>query len=147
MPAKILVVDDEEFIALTLKDIFEGMGYTADHALSGHEALAKAKSFCPDLLLSDVMMPGLNGFEAALQIKEFCPGCRLVFFSGYAGSDFLAQQFQSEFTRRGYHFNLLPKPVDPALLLRTVEEALLQEDKAPFGFSRSLRDSERGFSS
>jgi CheY-like chemotaxis protein len=128
MPAKILVVDDEEAIALTVRDIFRSKGYRADHASSGSEAVTKSRALCPDLLLSDVIMPGLNGFEAALQVKELCPGCRLVFFSGYAGSDLLSQGFRDQFVKRGYQFGFLLKPVQPAVLLRTVEEALLQQE-------------------
>jgi CheY-like chemotaxis protein len=128
MPAKILVVDDEEPIAVTVRDIFRAKGYKADYASSGGEAVAKSRELCPDLLLSDVIMPGWNGFEAALQVKEFCPGCRLLFFSGYAGSDLLSQDFKNEFMNRGYQFGFLLKPVQPAVLPRTVEEALLQQD-------------------
>lgn len=127
MPAKILVVDDEETIGVTVRDIFRARGYTADYASSGAEAVTKSRDLCPDLLLSDVLMPGLNGFEAALQVKEFCPRCRLMFFSGYAGTELLSRGFRNEFMKRGYQFGFLLKPVQPAVLLSTVEEALLQQ--------------------
>jgi len=82
MQANILVVDDEHTIADSVGEILAGAGYTIKCAYSGLEAVSKALELCPDILLSDVLMPGMNGFEAGLEVKKDCPGCRLMFFSG-----------------------------------------------------------------
>jgi len=125
MAPRILVVDDEELIVTTVRTIFAAYGYHTEGALSGEEAIAKAKAMSPDLLLCDVRLPGLNGFEAALQIKEFCPRCRLLFFSAYVDAEYLVRDFRRIFAERGYPMELLPKPVHPTTLLRTVERTLL----------------------
>lgn len=124
MAPRILVVDDEELIVTTIKTIFIAYGYDAEVALSGEEAIAKARAVSPDLLLCDVKLPGLNGFEAALEIKEFCPQCHLLFFSAYVDAEYLVQDFGKIFAERGYPMELLPKPVHPTTLLRTVEKKL-----------------------
>jgi CheY-like chemotaxis protein len=69
-------------------------------------------------------MPGMNGFELAMEVKRSCPGCRLVLFSGQAATAQLAQQFIDVFANRGYHFELLPKPIHPDTLLSRLMDSL-----------------------
>jgi CheY-like chemotaxis protein len=126
LPVKILVVDDELSIADSLSEIIGSAGYQVLSANSGQEALDQASAFCPDLMLSDVLMPAMNGFELALQIKRMCPNCRLLLFSGQAATAQLAQTFGHMFTRMGYRFELLPKPLHPTALLKKIEDALVQ---------------------
>src|SRR6202023_42312 len=113
MATKILVVDDEPSIADSLAEILELAGYSVVRAYSGQEAIARTSDDCPNVLLSYVLMPGLNGFELALQIKRKCPNCRLLLFSGQAATAMLAQDFGPAFTSLGYRFELLPKPLHP----------------------------------
>ena len=124
MAIKILIVDDEQAIADSLAEIVEAAGYEAAVAYSGSEAVSKASEFCPNVLLSDVLMPGQNGFDLALEIKQICPDSRLLLFSGQASTAQLASEYGPTFTSRGYRFELLPKPLHPASLLRKLEDAL-----------------------
>lgn len=79
--ARILVVDDEPSINLAVKDelIFEG--YEVDSAADGHEALAKARALRPDVLLLDLMLPGLNGFEICRQLRPEMPEMWVIIFT------------------------------------------------------------------
>jgi CheY-like chemotaxis protein len=124
MAVKILLVDDEHAIVDSLSEIIETAGYEVIKAYSGEQAIAAVIGSCPNVLLSDVLMPGLNGFEIALEIKKKCPSCRLLLFSGQAATAELAQRFGPTFTSRGYRFELLPKPYHPTALLRKLEESL-----------------------
>lgn len=126
MAIKILVVDDERPIADSLAEIINAAGYDAVVAYSAVEALARASEFCPNILLTDVLMPGKNGFELALEIKQLCPDSRLLLFSGQASTAQLASAYGPTFTSRGYRFELLPKPLHPASLLKKLEEALMR---------------------
>jgi CheY-like chemotaxis protein len=126
MPAKILVVDDEHAIADSVQEILSSAGYSATCSYSGFEAIGQARQFCPDILLCDVLMPGLNGFEAALEIKKVCPACRLLLFSGQAATAELAQRFVDVFRARGFRFELLPKPLHPEALLSRIEDSLVR---------------------
>ncbi|MCC7486683.1 MAG: response regulator [Burkholderiales bacterium] len=69
-PAKILVVDDTPANVKLLKDLLEVKGYAVATAASGEEALARLAVEKPDLVLLDVMMPGLSGYDVCRRIRE-----------------------------------------------------------------------------
>ena len=69
-PATILIVDDEPHNRRLLEVVLASEGYLLLHAASGEEALAIVARQPPDLILLDVMMPGMDGFEVAAQIKS-----------------------------------------------------------------------------
>ena len=67
--ATILVVDDDEFNLKLLNKMLAIEGYEVHTAASGEEALAAVAEQLPDLILLDVMMPGIDGFEVARRLK------------------------------------------------------------------------------
>jgi len=76
------VVDDEEIIATTLALILQGSGFDAVAFTEPLKALVTAETGCPDFLITDAMMPGLNGVDLAVQLKAIYPQCRVLLFSG-----------------------------------------------------------------
>ena len=70
MGKKILIVDDEPNIVISLEFLMERGGYQIEIARDGKEALEKINSFQPDLVLLDVMLPYLDGFEICQEIRE-----------------------------------------------------------------------------
>lgn len=81
---RIFVVDDEPIIASTLAVIFNRNGYSARCFTRPTDALTAAQSDIPDLLISDVAMPGFSGVDLAIQIKARHPECKILLFSGQA---------------------------------------------------------------
>jgi class 3 adenylate cyclase len=69
-PGRILVVDDTPANVKLLADLLQVRGYMVDTAENGERALEKVRSFEPDLVLLDVMMPGLNGYEVCRAIRS-----------------------------------------------------------------------------
>lgn len=67
--AKVLVVDDDPFILKMYVKKFQIAGFEVDSAANGETGLAKIKSFKPDLVLLDVMMPKMNGLEVLEKAK------------------------------------------------------------------------------
>jgi CheY-like chemotaxis protein len=73
---RIFVVDDEPVIASTLAAILTLHGYSATSFTSPQEALNAARWMAPDLLISDVAMPGISGIDLAIQMKAQYPECK-----------------------------------------------------------------------
>ncbi len=111
---RILVVDDEVLIADTIVQILNRSGFIAEAAYSGVQAIELARLHCPELVLSDVMMPHVDGVEAAIAIRETCPDTRIVLFSGQAATVEILARARA----RGHEFELLPKPIHPTQLIK-----------------------------
>lgn len=79
---RVLIVDDEPVIADSLAYALGDFGYEATAAYNGQEALKSAAVLKPDVLISDVVMPGMNGIEAGIQIRRMLPSCRIILLSG-----------------------------------------------------------------
>jgi CheY-like chemotaxis protein len=106
-------VDDERVIADTLATILRGSGYEAIIAYNAEDALRQCETVSPELVLADVVMPGMNGVEMAVCIRQRYPTCKIMLISGQASiSDLLEGARQ-----RGYDFELLAKPIHPEDLL------------------------------
>ncbi|MGH9572129.1 MAG: response regulator [Candidatus Acidiferrales bacterium] len=113
---RVIVVDDETRIASTLVEILKGEGYEAMAASTGDGAIELARIFNPDIILSDVILPGVNGIEVGMQISALFPKCRVILFSGQAATLDLLKDAR----RRGHDFEILAKPIKPAALLDVI---------------------------
>src|ERR671925_311920 len=65
---RVLVVDDEEAIRLLCRVNLEAEGMSVDEAADGHSGLERARTGSPDVILLDVMMPGLDGWQVAEEL-------------------------------------------------------------------------------
>jgi CheY-like chemotaxis protein len=118
-PRDIIVIDDEQSIADTLAEILTQKGFRAFPFYDGDTAIQFASTQCPDIVLTDVVMPKLNGIETAVAIRKLCPDARIMLFSGQAGTGNLLQQARE----KGQNFELLPKPLHPEVLLNKLSKA------------------------
>src|SRR5271154_6427343 len=105
----VLVVDDEHVIADTLTAILSRSGFTAMPAYDGASALQIARAIAPDLLITDVFMPGMSGIDLAIAMQTAVPDCKVLLFSGQASTVDLLTSAREQ----GHDFALLLKPVHP----------------------------------
>jgi len=116
----VLVVDDESAIADTLAEILNRTGYDAVAVYSAEDALDISLVSPPSMLITDVMLPGMNGIDLAVRMKRIFPDCKVILFSGHAATtDLVASS-----NRDGHQFDFLSKPVHPNLLLARLSESL-----------------------
>jgi len=122
MGEKILVVDDDPEIQLALQGPLEAEGYTVRLCDSGREVAAAVAEFKPDLVLLDVMLPGVDGFSLAMSLSEADATCNLpiIVVSGLDTSEAL---FRSLPQVKGF----ITKPFVTDTLLEKVRKALHPE--------------------
>lgn len=116
----VMIVDDESVIADTLAEILSRNGYATITAYDGDEALETALLTPPEVLITDVVLPGMNGIELAIAMRRMFPECKILLFSGQS----VAVDLMAPAKRAGHNFSLLHKPVHPADLLARVSESL-----------------------
>ena len=68
--AKILIVEDDKFLRELIVQKILKEGYQAQEAINGEDGVLKAKEEKPDLILLDLILPGIDGFEVLRQVKE-----------------------------------------------------------------------------
>jgi DNA-binding response OmpR family regulator len=110
---RILIIDDEKPLADTFAEILQIAGYEVRAVYDGVAALSLIESFVPDVVISDVMMPGMNGIEVCGKIEIELPNCHIILFSGQAATDALMKDARG----KGCEWELLSKPVHPRDLL------------------------------
>ena len=117
--ATVLLVEDEASLRKLTRDVLQDLGYTVLEAAEASQALAIAtKSRAIDLLLTDVVMPGMNGRALAEALAISHPGTRVVFMSGYTDGEITKQGVLDVGTA------ILRKPFTHEELIHRVEEAL-----------------------
>ena len=115
-PITVYVVDDEPIIATTLAAILNASGFRATSFTSAEDAIKAAESQGPSLLITDVVMPGMNGVDLAIHLKSKCPKCKVLLFSGQAATTGLLDSA----SKLGHDFELLSKPIHPKDLLAAI---------------------------
>jgi CheY-like chemotaxis protein len=111
------VVDDEHVIASTLALILNHAGFEAHAFFSGQAAVDSLEKLQPDLVITDVVMPGMSGIEVAIIIRTKLPKCRILLFSGQAATTDLLEKARAQ----GHaEFEILAKPLHPTDLLEKI---------------------------
>jgi len=117
----IMVVDDEDDIVRLTSTIFELYNHKTTRANSGNECLEKLNAgFIPDVILLDLMMPGISGYETCRMIKadQRFNKIPVIIFSAKTGKDDIAEAYK--LGADGY----ITKPFDPLDLVKQIEKSV-----------------------
>lgn len=117
MSARVLVVEDDQATLTFLMELLRGWGYDTDGALTGTGALERMARRCPDVVISDLVMPGMSGLDL-LQAIRAQEDCRVTFFL-ITGK--CSVSVGVEAIERGADECLL-KPFEPETLLARLEQ-------------------------
>jgi nitrogen-specific signal transduction histidine kinase/CheY-like chemotaxis protein len=119
----ILLAEDEEMVRELAIEIFREAGYTVLDAQNGDAALAICNRHegCIDLLVTDLVMPGMNGIELAQRVRDSRPGIAVLFMSGYAED--ARERLGGLDAKRAF----LQKPITPTKLSRKVREIFSEQ--------------------
>ena len=117
---RVLVVDDDVDVSLTLASLLEDLGCEVSVVHEGADALARARAFRPALVIMDLAMPGASGYDQApvLRASPELEGACLVALSGYDGEEHRRRARAAGFDRHWV------KPVDPNALPSMLQDSL-----------------------
>lgn len=113
-----LVVDDEKSVRDTVRAFLEADGYRVHTATDGREAISSARRDMPDVVLLDLVMPGMSGVDVLKELHAMDPDVPVIMVTEYPDSESMKEAL------RHPPVILLPKPVEKAVLLSTVKRVL-----------------------
>ena len=116
--ARVLVVDDEPASRTGLKDLLTIWGYEAAAAADGQEALQRSAAWTPDLVIADLVMPGLDGIGLLDKMKRDFPATAVILLTGQGSIDSAVRAIKEG------AYDYLTKPVDPTRLQLVLDRAL-----------------------
>jgi DNA-binding NtrC family response regulator len=116
--ATILVLDAEEVIRSVITKILEREGYTVHATGDLPSALELVKDCTPDLLLTNLYIPGISGHDAAKFLQSMCPNMRVLVVAGLPDDRLIEDRV------KGDGFDAFPKPFNPKQLSEKVKEVL-----------------------
>jgi diguanylate cyclase (GGDEF)-like protein len=133
--ATVLVADDNRANREALAALLESAGHRVLRAADGREALSRAREACPDLVISDVLMPLMDGYELArrLRAEPATAAVALMFYTAYFGGQDAQALAQAHGVSR-----VLLKPSDNASILRQVDAVLASRGETPAQIPRDL---------
>lgn len=122
----VLIVEDDRGTRALYRDCLTGAGFRTAEAHNGHQALDKAREMHPDVIITDLVVPGIDGFELCRTLKQSV-GMRNIPILAITGhSEYLDEPVR--FTRAGID-QVLVKPCAPDVLVRELRN-LLGSDRA-----------------
>lgn len=115
MRKRVLIVDDDPVVPAVIREILSSHGFSVDTCTDGNSALAMAREHRYDIVLSDLVMPGMNGAELTQELKAIDPSATVLVISGHPRHP-LAQEALTAGAVR-----VVPKPFDIGSLLDFLE--------------------------
>jgi len=117
---RLLIVDDEPCIRTLLATVLTQSGYRVQSCAGGLSALSTIREEIPDVLLSDLNMPGMSGFELLAVVRQRFPGIKTIAMSGaYSGSDIPAGVIADAFYGKGSNLHALTQILDRMVVPHT----------------------------
>lgn len=120
---KILIVEDEKRLAQLLKDSISNSFFSVVIASNGEDGLKKFKSFKPDIIITDIMMPFCDGLEMTLKIKELDEFIPIIVLSAHSDKEKLLKAIDLGINK------YFIKPFDPEELLEHINKLALKLNK------------------
>ena len=123
MERTVLIIEDEKLIIVSTQMVLEAAGFRVESAVNGEEGISKAKSIRPDLILLDIMMPGIDGWETLTRLKRDpeTSGVSVIIFT--AREHVRGHQKSTEMGAADY----FRKPFEPDELIELVEKHVGQQ--------------------
>lgn len=117
---RILIAEDDEPLRGMLRKALTAAGFRVEDVADGDAAREAYIRSCPDVLLADLVLPGLNGQQLATECRAHCPDTIMIFMSGYSEVELHELDIKQVV--------FLPKPISPWDLVQTLDRLLEGRD-------------------
>ncbi len=127
MPKKILIIEDEEYLAQMYRFKLDKEGYQVEYALDGKTGIEAAKKLKPDLILLDIVMPEMDGFQALEGLRKMpeCEKTQIYFFSNLGQAEEIERGMS-----QGIDGYIVKASVTPSELVDKIDDILKHPRKA-----------------
>lgn len=126
MERTILIIEDEKLIIVSTQMVLEAVGYRVESAMNGEEGIRLAQDVKPDLILLDIMMPGIDGWETLTRLKRNPDLAETPVIIFTAREHARGHQKSNDMGAAGY----FRKPFEPDELIELVEKHIGQGARA-----------------
>jgi DNA-binding response OmpR family regulator len=123
MERTVLIIEDEKLIIVSTQMVLEAAGFRVESATNGEDGIAKARSLSPDLILLDIMMPGIDGWETLTRLKRDQATANVPVIIFTAREHARGHQKSAEMGAADY----FRKPFEPDELIELVEKHAVQK--------------------
>ena len=123
--SRVLVIDDEELVRATIREMFEESGYEACEAADGEQGLRVVEESPMDLVIVDILMPKREGIETIIELQRRDPGMKIIAISG--GGLLTSEHCLKMAEMAGAH-RILSKPLTRDKIIATADELLRGAD-------------------
>ena len=117
--AEVWIVDDDRSIRWVLEKAMEAEDITVRTFENGHGVIAELKTCCPNVLVSDIRMPGIDGLALMAEIKQVAPKLPIIIMTAYSDLESAVSVYE------GGAFEYLPKPFDIDEAVDLVQRAIV----------------------
>ena len=118
MERTVLIIEDEKLIIVSTQMVLEAAGFRVESATNGEEGISKARELRPDLVLLDIMMPGIDGWETLTRLKRDVETSEIPVIIFTAREHARGHQKSAEMGAADY----FRKPFEPDELIELVEK-------------------------
>jgi len=119
--ARILIIDDNEGVRDVLQQMLEQSGYEVEQASNGYEGVRLFKEKVPDLVITDIIMPGMDGVETIMELRLQAPDVKVIAISG---GDHIAPESYLKVIKNLGTICELKKPINREELLYAVRDLI-----------------------
>ena len=123
MERTVLIIEDEKLIIVSTQMVLEAAGFRVESAMNGEEGITKARDLGPDLILLDIMMPGIDGWETLTRLKRATETSEIPVIIFTAREHSRGHQKSAEMGAADY----FRKPFEPDELIELVEKHVGQQ--------------------
>lgn len=119
--ARILIIDDDDGVREVLRLMLESGGYEVEDASDGYEGVKRFREKEPDLVITDIVMAGMDGVETIMELRLISPDVKIIAISG---GDHVAPGYYLNMVKNFDTVHEMQKPIGREELLRAVSSLL-----------------------